>query len=74
MLGAYDVKYMPWTTIKGQVLADFMEEFTEGTIDEEEKALGVMVTSAIVVLPQEVYTDGATNRKRSRDRDCVNHS
>ena len=51
MLGAYNVKYMPWTAIKGQILANFMAEFTEGTMEKEEKALGVMVTSAIVVLP-----------------------
>lgn len=35
MLGAYDVKYMPRTTIKGQVLADFVAEFTESMIEEE---------------------------------------
>ena len=51
MLGAYDVKYMPRTTIKGQVLANFVAEFTEGMIGEEEKAVGVVLTSAIVVLP-----------------------
>ena len=32
MLGAYNVKYMPWTAIKGQILANFMAEFTEGTM------------------------------------------
>jgi len=63
MLGAYDVKYMPRTTTKGQVLADFVVEFTDGTMFGEGKALGVMVTSAIVVLPWKVYTDGATNRR-----------
>ena len=63
MLRAYDVKYMPRTAIKGQVLADFVVEFTDGTMIKEDKALRVMVTSAIVVLPLEVYTDGATNRK-----------
>ena len=62
ILGAYDVKYMPRTAIKGQVLADFMAEFIKG-ISEEEKAFGVMTTSALVILPWEVYTDGATNRK-----------
>ncbi|XP_075659228.1 uncharacterized protein LOC142629130 [Castanea sativa] len=29
-LRAYDVKYMPWTAIKGQVLVDFVAEFMEG--------------------------------------------
>ena len=63
MLGAYDVKYMPQTAIKGQVLADFVAEFTEGTVCEEEKALGVMTTSALVIPLWDVYIDGATNRK-----------
>ena len=61
MLRAYDVKYMPHTIIKGKVLADFVAEFTEGIVEKEEKTLGVMVTSAIVVLPWEVYIDGAFN-------------
>ena len=63
MLIAYDVKYMPQTAIKWQVLADFAAEFTDGTMIEEDKALRVMVTSAIVVLPLKVYTDGAINQK-----------
>ena len=29
ILGAFDIKYMPHTTIKGQVLVDFMAEFIE---------------------------------------------
>ena len=40
-----------------------MAEFTEGTMNEEEKALGVMVTSAMAILPWEVYTDEAANQK-----------
>jgi len=63
MLGAYDVKCMPWTAIKGQILANFVVEFIEGTIEKEEKALEAMVMSAIIVPPWEVYTDGASNRK-----------
>lgn len=41
MLGAYDVKYMPQTTIKGQILEDFVAEFTEGTIEGGKKRVGV---------------------------------
>ena len=66
MLRAYDVKYMPHTIIKGKVLADFVAEFTKGIVEKEEKTLGVMVTSAIVVLPWEVYIDGAFNWKGAR--------
>ena len=61
MLGAYDVNYMSQTAIKRKVLVDFVAEFTEGTMSEEEKALGVMTTSAMVILPWEVYTDEAAN-------------
>ena len=50
MLGAYDVKYMPRIARKGEILADFVVEFIEGTIEEEEKVLGVMVTSAVIIL------------------------
>ena len=34
MLGAYNVRYMPHTAIKGQVLADFVAEFTESIADK----------------------------------------
>ena len=67
-LGAYDVKYMPQIGIKGQVLAGFMAEFTEGTVSEEEKALGVMHTLAMVIPLWEVYIDGAANQKGARIR------
>ena len=63
MLGAYDVNYMSQTAIKRQVLVDFVAEFTEGMMSEEEKALGVMTTSALVIPLWDVYIDGATNRK-----------
>ena len=34
ILGAFDIKYMPRTSIKGQVLTDLMAEFTELEIEE----------------------------------------
>ena len=34
ILGAFDIKYMPRTSIKGQVLADLVAEFTEPKIQE----------------------------------------
>ena len=34
ILGAFDIKYMPCTSIKGQVLADLVTEFTEPEIEE----------------------------------------
>ena len=34
ILRAFDIKYMPRTSIKGQVLADLVAEFTEPEIEE----------------------------------------
>ena len=54
---------MPQTTIKGQVLADFVVEFTEGVPKEENAVMGVLVSSTIVAPSWKVYMDGASNRK-----------
>ncbi|XP_075636560.1 uncharacterized protein LOC142608764 [Castanea sativa] len=62
-LGAYDVKYMPRTAIKGQVLADFVVEFMESGIKQEDVMLAVMSIGLGNVLLWEVYTNGASNRK-----------
>ena len=62
-LGAYDVKYMPQTAIKGQILTDFVAEFTEGTSEKEEAVMGILIMLAIIVPPWEVYMNGASNRK-----------
>ncbi|XP_075633763.1 uncharacterized protein LOC142606247 [Castanea sativa] len=66
VLGAYDVKYIPRTAIKWQILADFMAEFTEGTIEKEERALEAMATLAVIVPPWKIYIDEASNRKGVR--------
>ena len=34
VLGAFDIKYMPRTPIKGQVLANLVAEFTEPPLKE----------------------------------------
>ena len=34
VLGAFDVKYMPCTPVKGQVLANLVAEFTEPPLKE----------------------------------------
>ena len=34
ILGAFDIKYMPHTSVKGQVFADLVAEFTEPKIEE----------------------------------------
>ena len=49
ILGAFDIKYMPRTSIKGQILADLVAEFTEPKIEElppvgnmDEKLVGMI--------------------------------
>jgi len=51
---------MPWTTVKRQVLADFIVEFAESAV------IGMLVLLAIVAPSWKVYTDGASNRKGAR--------
>ena len=34
VLGAFDIKYMPCTPVKGQVLANLVAEFTEPPLKE----------------------------------------
>ena len=43
ILGAFDIKYMPRTSIKGQVLADLVTEFTEPLIEELESTKNIYV-------------------------------
>ena len=71
ILGAFDIKYMPRTSTKGQVLADLVVEFTEPEIEElpsvgniDEKLVGTI--SQYRLLTWEVYIDGASNQKGSR--------
>ena len=66
ILGAFDIKYMPRTSIKGQVLADLVAEFVESPIemvtklrDVEGKSVGVI--SALRPPCWKVYVDGAAN-------------
>ena len=59
---------MPCTAIKGQVLTDFVVEFTEDAVNRGKETIGVVTTSACVIPPWEVYTDGTANQKRARVR------
>ena len=70
ILGAFDIKYMPRTSVKGQVLADLVAEFTEPKIEElpsdgnmDEKLIGTI--SQYCLLTWEVHVDGASNQKGS---------
>ena len=49
ILGTFDIKYMPRTSVKGQVLADLVAKFTEGPAENEsnehrmgEKSVGLI--------------------------------
>ena len=61
MLGAYNVRYMPRIAIKGQVLANFVAEFTESVADEGKGIVETMTISVSIVPTWEVYTNGAAN-------------
>ena len=71
ILGAFDIKYMPRTSIKGQVLADLVAEFTEPLVEivaEERNMDGKPVGAISMPGPPcwKVYVDGATNQKGFR--------
>uniref|UniRef100_A0A2N9HMM7 Uncharacterized protein n=1 Tax=Fagus sylvatica TaxID=28930 RepID=A0A2N9HMM7_FAGSY len=61
-LGAYDINYRPRTSIKGQVLADFIAEFTPAEV-------GPIWVNHVSSLRQlegwELYIDGASNSRGS---------
>ena len=68
ILGAFDIKYMPYISIKGQILADLVAKFTEPEIEElpssgnmDEKLVGMI--SQYRFPTWEVYIDGASNQK-----------
>ena len=61
---------MPRTSIKGQVLADLVAEFTEPLMEEFESAEntdGKLVGTILQhgILPWEVYVDGVSNQRSS---------
>ena len=70
ILGVFDIKYMPRTSIKGQVLADLMAEFAESPIErviEQHDVEGKSVSVISVLRPScwKVYVDGAANQRGS---------
>ena len=70
ILGAFDIKYMPRTSIKGQVLANLVIEFAEPPVEivaEEQNMDGKPVGAISMPGPPcwKVYVDGATNQKES---------
>ena len=70
ILGAFNIKYMPRTSVKGQVLANLMGEFIEPEIEalpSDGNMDGKLVgTISQYFLPTwEVHVDGASNQKGS---------
>ena len=70
ILGAFDIKYMPRTSVKGQVLTDLVAEFAETSAEEkveeqnmDEKLIGVI--SVQEPLTWKVYVDDAANHRGS---------
>ena len=70
VLGAFDIKYMPRTSIKGQVLADLVVEFIEPPLEEVVATQNIDGKSVGTISLQEplfwkVYVDGAANQRGS---------
>ena len=68
ILGAFDIKYMPRISVKGQVLADLVAEFAEFPKETDvkqhgmdEKSVGLISTQ--YPSPWKVYVDGAANQR-----------
>ena len=68
VLRAFDIKYMPRTSVKGQVLADLMAKFTEPPLEEISTTQNMYGKSVSTISLQEppvwkVYVDGAANKR-----------
>ena len=66
VLGAFDIKYMPRISVKGQVLADLVAEFTEPPLEEISTTQNMDGKSVGIISLQEpsfwkVYIDGVAN-------------
>ena len=70
IMGVFNIKYMPRTSIKGQVLADLVAEFAEPLVEivaEERNMSGKSVGEISMPRPPcwKVYVDGAANQRGS---------
>ena len=66
ILGAFDIKYMPRTAVKGHVLTDLVAEFAKMNAERrsmDEKSIGLI--SAQCPSPWKVYMKGAANQRES---------
>ena len=70
ILGAFDIKYMPRTSVRSQVLTDLVAKFAESLLEVEAKKDGmdgklVGMISQQGPLSWKVYVDSAANQKGS---------
>ena len=70
ILGAFDIKYMPRTSVKGQILANLVAEFAESSFEKgvetqhiDGKLIGIITGQEPLIW--KVYVDGATNQRGS---------
>ena len=70
ILGDFDIRYMPRTSVKGQILTDLVAEFAEPSLEEvtetrdmDGKSVGTI--SLQVPTSWKVYVDGAANQRGS---------
>ena len=70
ILGAFDIRYMPRTTVKGQVLADLVAELAEpssegggGPLNSDKKLISTV--SQQEPTDWKAYVDGAANQRGS---------
>ena len=71
ILKAFDIKYMPRSSIKRQVLVDLVAEFAEcpKEMDVENHNMGERSVGVVFVqypMPWELYVDGVANQRGSR--------
>ena len=71
ILGVFDIKYMPRTSVKGQVLIDLVAKFAKTPFEErvEKQNMDEKLVGAISLhepLYWKVYVDGAANHRGSR--------
>ena len=69
--GAFDIKYMPCISVKGQVLTDLVAEFAETPLEEKMEKQNMDEKSIDAISLQEplswkVYVNGASNHKGSK--------
>ena len=70
ILGAFDIKYMPRTSVNGQVLADLVAEFAKPLLEENGEWPSMDGKSVGMIFLQEplswkVYVDSAANQRGS---------